>query len=299
MPVVNPPLKWHGGKHYLASKIIDLMPPHLHYVEPYFGGGAVLLAKDPEGISEVVNDLNPHLTNFWRVLSDTETFERFVRVIESIPFSQSSWDQSAEVVSRPCEGTIYDATSFFICCRQSLAGRMQIFAPLSRTRTRRGMNEQASAWLNAIEGLPEVHARLKRVVILNCSALDVIRDQDGPQTLFYLDPPYLHETRSTTKEYGAFEMDRKAHILLLALLSTKNFLGIEEKVCCSNEFIKEYYANLAYKPRGKFMLSGYRSDLYNKSAKCNCWNRHEFSLPNNAAGGKNKRRMTEVLWCNF
>ena len=41
------PLKWHGGKYYLAPQIIDLMPPHLHYVEPYFGGGAVLLSRDP------------------------------------------------------------------------------------------------------------------------------------------------------------------------------------------------------------------------------------------------------------
>ena len=40
---MNQPLKWHGGKYYLASKIIGLMPSHLHYVEPYFGGGAVLL----------------------------------------------------------------------------------------------------------------------------------------------------------------------------------------------------------------------------------------------------------------
>ena len=41
------PLKWHGGKAYLAKKIIELMPPHLHYVEPYGGGLQVLLAKDP------------------------------------------------------------------------------------------------------------------------------------------------------------------------------------------------------------------------------------------------------------
>ena len=42
------PLKWHGGKYYLAAKIVALMPPHLHYVEPFFGGGAVLLDRDPE-----------------------------------------------------------------------------------------------------------------------------------------------------------------------------------------------------------------------------------------------------------
>jgi DNA adenine methylase len=72
------PLKWHGGKHYLAARIVALMPPHLHYVEPYAGGLAVLLARDPEderlflsphrGVSELVNDLDGRLTNFWRVL---------------------------------------------------------------------------------------------------------------------------------------------------------------------------------------------------------------------------------------
>ena len=49
------PLKWHGGKHYLASEIIALMPRHIHYVEPFFGGGSVLLRKPFEGVSEVVN----------------------------------------------------------------------------------------------------------------------------------------------------------------------------------------------------------------------------------------------------
>lgn len=44
---LSQPLKWHGGKHYLAQKIIDLMPKHLHYVEPFGGGLAVLLNKDP------------------------------------------------------------------------------------------------------------------------------------------------------------------------------------------------------------------------------------------------------------
>ena len=68
------------------------------------------------------------------------------------------------------------------------------------------MNEQASAWLNAVDGLASVHARLKRVVILCRDALEVIRRQDGPKTLFYLDPPHLHSTRASTGNY-AHEMD--------------------------------------------------------------------------------------------
>jgi DNA adenine methylase len=34
MATVKTPLKTHGGKHCLARKIVRLMPPHLHYVEP-------------------------------------------------------------------------------------------------------------------------------------------------------------------------------------------------------------------------------------------------------------------------
>jgi DNA adenine methylase len=49
--------------------------------------------------------------------------------------------------------------------------------------------------------------------------------------------------------------------------------------------------------QGKVMLSGYPSELYDRTLTG--WNRYPFKLPNNAAGGKKKRTMTECLWCNF
>ena len=49
--------------------------------------------------------------------------------------------------------------------------------------------------------------------------------------------------------------------------------------------------------KGKVALSGYRSELYDRTLKA--WTCHEFELPNNAAAGKAKRRMVECLWCNF
>jgi DNA adenine methylase len=266
---LDPPLKWHGGKHYLAPKIVALMPPHICYVEPYAGGLAVLLAKEPQGVGEVANDLNGDLTNFWRVLRDDATFAEFHRQVEATPFSEAEYEMAARVLSEDVSD-VARAWAFFVRCRQSLAGRMNGFATLSTTRTRRRMNEQASAWLTAVEGLPAVHARLKCLAVLNRPALDVIRQHDNPQTLFYCDPPYLHETRTAKKAYGSFEMTATDHDELLDML-----------LSCE----------------GKVMLSGYPSRLYDTTLAG--WTRHTFDLPNNAAGGKSKDRETEVLWCNF
>src|SRR4051794_35706406 len=91
-----PPLKWHGGKHYLAGRIVALMPPHTHYVEPYAGGLAVLLAKSPVGVSEVVNDVDGRLTNFWKVLQDEAMFAEFHRLVEAIPFSEVEWREARD-----------------------------------------------------------------------------------------------------------------------------------------------------------------------------------------------------------
>lgn len=266
---ITPPLKWHGGKHYLAKRIIDLMPAHTHYVEPYAGGLSVLLAKSPDGYSEVANDLNGELSNFWSVLRCPTEFGQFARLCEATPFSEGLFAAIGPDTSAPLP--VDRAWRFFVRCRQSLAGRMKSFTGVTKTRTRGGMNGEVSAWLTAVEGLPAVHARLRRVLILNRPALDVVRGQDGPDTLFYLDPPYLHSTRVTTSDY-AHEMTAGQHAELLSALSTV---------------------------AGKFLLSGYRSDLYDAAADRHGWARHDFEIANHSAGGKAKRRMTECVWANF
>ncbi len=274
------PLKWHGGKYYLASRFVQLMPPHLHYVEPFFGGGAVLCAREPDddslwistlshhrGVSEVVNDLDGRLINFWRVLQDPAKFAQFLRIVQCIPFARQEWeDAHAHVYG---EDSVADAIAFFVNCRQSRAGLRACFTSVTRNRTRRQMNGNVSEWLSAVDGLPEIHARLRRVLIENMDAVALIRREDTEHTLFYCDPPYLHETRASPDAY-AFEMSRAQHEELLHVL----------RGC-----------------RGKVMLSGYPSPLYDSLLAD--WTRHTFDLPNNVAGGEAKRRMTEVLWCNF
>lgn len=273
------PLKWHGGKFYLAKKIVALMPEHLNYVEPYFGGGAVLFAKNPEGTSEIVNDINSTLINFWNVLRVTEDFQRFRRACGATPFSDLMWTEANKHILQSgdskesflAQDQVRWAWMFFIRCRQSLSGRMKSFTGITKTRVRRGMNNEVSAWLTAVEGLPEVHARLKRVLILNRKALDVIQEFNHKHTLFYLDPPYLSETRTSPDVYD-YEMTKDDHTELLDLLVRHGL-------------------------KGKFMISGYRSDLYDRLL--NAWNRHEFDLPNNSSSSKKKERKIECVWTNF
>jgi DNA adenine methylase len=254
------------------------MPRHLHYVEPFAGGLAVLLARDPndpskwapghKGVSEVVNDLNSRLANFWRVLRRPELFARFLRLAQATEMGREVWE---EAHAHEHDGTdpVQDAWAFFVDCRQSLAGRFKGFTSLTRSRLRRGINGNASEWLGAVEGLPAVHARLWPVVVEHLDALELIRREDTPDTLFYCDPPYLHETRSARAVY-AHEMTEAQHRALLDAL----------RQC-----------------RGKVMLSGYPSTLYDTALAG--WSRHAFDLPNHAAGGKAKGRETELLWCNF
>lgn len=291
MAVLTQPIKWHGGKYYLRKWIIDLMPPHLHYVEPFFGSGGILLARDPnrnwmatgdekltaaiQGCSEVANDLHGELINFWRVLQNKEQFEAFRFKIELTPFSQTEFEDARDHAASEPNGepvsNVDRAVRFFVLARQSRQGLMRDFATLSRNRTRSRINEQVSAWLNVVQGLPDIHERLRNVVILNQPACEVIRKQDGDHTLFYCDPPYIHETRSTTGEY-AYEMTENQHRELLELLS-----GIT----------------------GRFMLSGYSSPLYTEWEKRFGWNRHDFQIDNKASSSKLKEIKTECLWCNF
>lgn len=278
------PLKWHGGKNYLGPGIIELMRAHLHYVEPYFGGGAVLLARDPNrnwyegandwtntaahrGCSELVNDINGELTNFWRVIQHEVTFQKFLRAMQAMPFSEKEWRDACECQDNKTGLT--RAIKFFVRCRQCLSGRMDSFASRSRSRTRGGINEQVNAWLGAVEGLPAVHERLKSVLILNDDALNVIRKEDSPTTLFYLDPPYLHETRASTNVYE-FEMTDEDHRQMLKTIQNV---------------------------KGSVMLSGYHSAMYDKMLRN--WNLKEFTKANNSSGAKEKRRMVECVWMNF
>jgi len=266
------PIKWHGGKSYLAKRLIALMPEHTHYAEPFAGGLSVLLRKSCEGISETVNDLNSELSNFWRVLADPQLFHRFYRIVEAIPLSQQLFDcvDASGVLWMSDHRKISRAIKFFVRARQSRQGLMRDYTTPTR-RTRRGMNEQVSAWLTAVDGLPDVHRRLRRVEIRNMPAVEFIRKYDHAGALFYCDPPYLHQTRSSIDEY-ACEMTEEQHEELL------------DRLPCIN---------------GKFLLSGYPSEMYDDWAGRHGYRCERFEIDNKASSAKQKPVKTECVWMNY
>jgi DNA adenine methylase len=228
----------------------------------------VLLAKPYEGISEYANDLNGDLLNFWRVLRDTPN--RMLRALWGTPVSQVEFIEAKAYLDKPANSdAVKRATAFFIRARQSRQGLGKDYAtPTSRER--RGMNETVSAWWSAIEGLPEIHARLARVELYNEPATGLIQKLDSPELLIYADPPYLHATRSTKKEYGKFEMTEADHASLL------------DTVCSV---------------KAKVMLSGYPSELYDSKLKD--WERVQFPTANHASSSKTKEVKLETVWMNF
>lgn len=230
----------------------------------------MLFAKDPEGVSEYVNDVNGELMNFWRVLR--ESFGLFERWLACTPLSKEEFEKALHPSrKRIGEADYYSAYCFFIRNRQSRQGLGKDFCtPTSRTR--RGMNENVAAWLTAIEGLPEVHARLKRVEIRNQDACKLIRELDSPETLFYCDPPYLKETRVSKEAYGEHEMTLEQHETLLHHL---------------------------HRIKGKFLLSGYRNDMYDSFAAVAGWHRVDFEIDNKASGQKIKPKKVESVWANY
>lgn len=275
-------IKRYGGKSRLTKAMLPLVPSHTHYVEPFFGSGALFFAKPHEGVSEVINDLDGMLANFWVVVQSQVFFPEFIRNVSCIPFSETHFNwhkttydllmQSKDTLTQIQQDRLGAAISFFVTARMSHLGQCKQFAALSRTRTRRGMNEQASAWWSAVDYLDYIHQRLRGVVILNRCALNVIHTQDGEDTFFYCDPPYVHETRRSRNNYDVFEMSDEQHEDLLNRLS-----GI----------------------RGKFMLSGYRNEMYDSYAKRFGWFRHDVTIANNASSKSTKPRKTESLWCNY
>lgn len=254
----RPVLRWHGGKWLLAPWIISHFPPHRVYVEPFGGAGSVLMRKE-RCYAEVWNDLDNHVVNLFKVLR-SEDAGKLVDLLRLTPFSSIEFSEAYEEAADPIERARRLVVRSFMGFGSNGHNRVTGF----RSNSNRSGTTPAHDWVNYPEALTKVIERLRGVVVLNRDAKDVMGAHDSPETLHYVDPPYVFETRADLFKDYAHELSDDDHRELL-----------------------EFLRNL----EGMVVLSGYPSSIYDDALPD--WNRVERMA---LADGAKER--TEVLWIN-
>lgn len=257
---------WYGGKYSHLDFILPNLPNgEKHFCDVFGGSAAILINRKPAEL-ETYNDLDSELVNFFEILRNKP--DELIRQIGLTPFSR----EELVLACTPEEGLskLERARRFYIRARQTRTGLAQAssegrWAHCVLT-SRAGMAGAVSRWLGAVDQLPEIAQRLLRVQIENAPATEIIARFDSQDTLFYLDPPYVHESRGDKNVYDN-EMSNWDHIELGEILR---------------------------KIKGRAVISGYRTKLYDEIYKG--WNRIDapVKLCNSSKGFRQ-----ESLWINF
>lgn len=210
----RPLVRYHGGKWKLATWIISHFPPHRVYTEAFGGGGSVMLQKQ-RAYAEIYNDLDGEIVNLFRVARDQG--EQLALALELTPFSRDEFTSAYEPHGVPLEQARRTLIrSFMGFGSAGASGQSTGF----RANSNRSGTTPAHDWMNYPAHLRNVIQRLRGVVLENRDAAQVMRSHDGEHTLHYVDPPYVHETRSLRTRAPAYkhEMTDADHEMLASAL---------------------------------------------------------------------------------
>lgn len=210
----RPLVRYFGGKWRLAPWIISHFPEHRVYVEPFGGGGSVLLRK-PRSYAEIYNDMDGGITNLFQVARDRG--DELVRALWLTPFSRDEFMAAhVEPVGDPLE----DARRMVVRSYMGFGADSvlkETAASGFRANSNRSGSTPAHDWASYPDALRLVVSRLRGVVVENRDALRVMQSHDAPTTLHYADPPYVHDTRTRPGAHKyKHEMDGEQHAALLA-----------------------------------------------------------------------------------
>ncbi|MFN8468247.1 MAG: DNA adenine methylase [Caldilineaceae bacterium] len=234
----RPLLRYHGGKWKIAPWIIEQLPEHRIYVEPYGGGASVLLRK-PRAYAEIYNDLWGEVVNLFRVLRNPEQARGLVALVELTPYAREEFELSQQPADDPVEQarrTLLRSAAGFA------SGPMLQYGTGFRTCFTRSYNTAADNWASKPASLDQVIERLRGVVIEHSTALDVIRRYDTPDTLFYCDPPYVWGTRNRRNAGHTYrhEMSDADHVRLAEVLASIAGMAVVSGYPCA--LYEELYA---------------------------------------------------------
>lgn len=277
----KPPLPWYGGKQVLAPWIVGQFPEHAVYVEPFGGMAACLFHKEPAN-AEVYNDINGDLVALFRVARDPDRYEELVRRLQLTFYSREEWFAAVEFLKKSRGNEAVDeierARCFFVTIAQGFGGTDRSWG--INLAGRKGVAINVDSYLSRIERLNDVHRRFRTVQIENRSWEVMFKNYDTPETLFYLDPPYVADERAKKEDVYLHEMGEGDHQKLVETL-----LGI----------------------KGQAFLSGYDTALYDplveagwlkltREAQCTARARTRALGSTGEGNSKEACAREEVLW---
>ncbi|WP_341902373.1 DNA adenine methylase [Fluviicola taffensis] len=263
---INTPFGYFGSKNKIALQLCGDLPPHNCWVEAFCGSAALTLRKEPAPI-EIINDIDNEIYNFFQQLRKNPA--ELIRVTSLTPYAE----QELLNARIPSDGLndLERARRFLVQSMMSING---IFGEArsgfsySDSFSRNGQDARVSRWNNLPERLALVVQRLKKVRIENKDALKVLKRYiDRPNTLVYLDPPYLG---NRSNGYNNDANDIEFHTKLLELANRSNCM---------------------------IFISAYEHPLYEKMLSDGWWCKKEIVTSTKGSNGKFKERI-EVVWMN-
>ncbi len=263
--IKRPPLRYHGGKFRLAPWIIPMLPEHRTYVE-IFGGAAGVLIRKSRSMIEVYNDLDSQVVNFFRVLRDASQLPELIRQLELTPFSREEFQGSYLGSSDPVEAARQFVTRLFL--GHGTSSMDPTDSNGFRSCDIRAGKSYAREWAGVPAAISAVAERFTGVTIENLDWSRLIPKFDGPDTCFYVDPPYLASTRNNGGKGYVHEMTDECHRQLAWML---------------------------HQVKAKVAISGYPSDLYESLYAT--WRSESKQTTANGQRGAVPR--TERLWMNY
>jgi len=262
--VSAPPLRYHGSKWRLFKWLEQFIPAHRIYVEP-FGGAAAVLIQKARSESEVYNDLDRSIVNYFAVLRDRELRAQLIEQLQLTPYSRQEFEKAYE----PCDfDQVESARRVAIRAMMGFgSGGVSKQSTGFRSDSSRKYGTAASIWSEFPDRLSTAGERFSGVVIECAPAIDVIRIHDHPDAFIYVDPPYLHNTREMRGLVYRHEMTADDHT----------------ELC-------EYLA----RAKGMVMLSGYDDGTYDDALPG--WTKH--NCRSRISAGRGTKVKTETIWLN-
>lgn len=172
-------LPYQGGKAHIAEWVISHFPAHKKYIEPFAGGASVLINKRPVP-TEVYNDIDGEVVNFFSVLRNRG--DELTRVLEMTPYAHEEYE----------DALIFDANDDELeLARKTVVKAMFSFNGRGFRAVQNNNTSAPKRFSEYVHGLGFVIDRFRGVTIENRDALELIKLHDSVDTLHYFDPPYV------------------------------------------------------------------------------------------------------------